>query len=112
PPDPGRRARVGEGAGDGARGASAVVRDAGAVGQGRCRAREGDRRDRGRHRGPGPRLKRSSMPSTTTESSAVREELAITGMTCAGCAATIERALRSKVPGVQSATVNLATERA
>jgi Cu+-exporting ATPase len=41
-----------------------------------------------------------------------REELAITGMTCANCASTIERALQRKVPGVQSATVNLATERA
>ncbi len=42
----------------------------------------------------------------------VREELAITGMTCANCASTIERALRRKVPGVVSAAVNLATERA
>lgn len=37
--------------------------------------------------------------------------LAIEGMTCASCVARIERALR-KVPGVQEATVNLATERA
>jgi Cu+-exporting ATPase len=42
----------------------------------------------------------------------VREELAITGMTCANCASTIERALRRNVPGVVSAAVNLATERA
>ncbi|MDW8100744.1 MAG: heavy metal translocating P-type ATPase [Anaerolineae bacterium] len=40
-----------------------------------------------------------------------RIELPITGMTCANCAATIERALK-KVPGVTLATVNLATERA
>lgn len=38
-------------------------------------------------------------------------ELAITGMTCATCALRVEKALRT-VPGVSSATVNLATERA
>jgi Cu+-exporting ATPase len=38
-------------------------------------------------------------------------ELAIEGMTCASCAGRIERALL-KVPGVRSATVNLASERA
>ena len=37
--------------------------------------------------------------------------LAITGMTCASCSARIERKL-SKVAGVESATVNLATEKA
>ncbi len=37
--------------------------------------------------------------------------LAITGMTCASCSARIERKL-GKVPGVDSATVNLATEKA
>ncbi len=42
----------------------------------------------------------------------VRVELPITGMTCANCVATVERALRRKVPGVVSAAVNLATERA
>ena len=46
------------------------------------------------------------------ESDKVRIELPITGMTCANCAATIERTLTRKVPGVLSATVNLATERA
>ena len=40
-----------------------------------------------------------------------RVEVPITGMTCANCAATIERALK-KVSGVTSAAVNLATERA
>lgn len=40
-----------------------------------------------------------------------RTELPLIGMTCANCAATIERALK-KVPGVTSANVNLATERA
>ena len=39
-------------------------------------------------------------------------ELPITGMTCANCAATVERTLNKKVPGVVSATVNFATEKA
>jgi Cu+-exporting ATPase len=39
-----------------------------------------------------------------------RFELPITGMTCANCAATIERTLQSRVPGVVSASVNIATE--
>lgn len=38
-------------------------------------------------------------------------ELGIRGMTCASCAAHVTRALR-KVPGVEDAAVNLATERA
>ena len=38
-------------------------------------------------------------------------ELPITGMTCASCSARVEKALR-KQPGVLSATVNLADERA
>lgn len=38
-------------------------------------------------------------------------ELAVSGMTCAACVRRVERALQ-KVPGVLSATVNLATERA
>ena len=37
--------------------------------------------------------------------------LSIDGMTCASCVTRVEKALR-KVPGVESATVNLATERA
>ncbi len=39
------------------------------------------------------------------------EELVIEGMTCASCVGRVERVL-SAVPGVQSASVNLATERA
>ena len=39
-------------------------------------------------------------------------ELPITGMTCASCAANIERALNRKLPGVIKAEVNFATERA
>ena len=38
-------------------------------------------------------------------------ELAVDGMTCASCVGRVERALKN-VPGVQSAAVNLATERA
>ena len=37
--------------------------------------------------------------------------LPITGMTCANCAATVERTLR-KTPGVSEASVNFASERA
>ncbi|MBN1811584.1 MAG: copper-translocating P-type ATPase [Anaerolineae bacterium] len=39
-------------------------------------------------------------------------ELPITGMTCANCAATVERTLNKKVNGVVQANVNFATERA
>jgi Cu+-exporting ATPase len=39
-------------------------------------------------------------------------ELPVTGMTCANCAMTIERVLRTKVPGVVKASVNFASERA
>ena len=38
-------------------------------------------------------------------------ELAVTGMTCASCAARVEKVL-ARVPGVRAAAVNLATERA
>jgi Cu+-exporting ATPase len=41
-----------------------------------------------------------------------RVELPITGMTCANCAATVERTLNRKVSGVVQANVNFATERA
>ena len=39
-------------------------------------------------------------------------EIPITGMTCANCAMNIERALNRKLPGVLTAAVNFATERA
>ena len=39
-------------------------------------------------------------------------DLPVTGMTCANCAAAVERALSKKVPGVVRATVNFATETA
>ncbi len=38
-------------------------------------------------------------------------ELAITGMTCANCAGTVERTLLKKTPGVVAANVNFATEK-
>ena len=40
-----------------------------------------------------------------------KTELPVTGMTCANCAANIERTLNKKVPGVVQAAVNFATER-
>ena len=54
------------------------------------------------------------MPERTATKERPRETeatvpLSIHGMTCAGCVASVERALRS-VPGVESAEVNLATE--
>ncbi len=39
-------------------------------------------------------------------------DLGLTGMSCANCAATIERTLNRKVPGVIQAAVNFASERA
>ncbi|MBX3063343.1 MAG: copper-translocating P-type ATPase [Anaerolineae bacterium] len=41
---------------------------------------------------------------------AKQETMPISGMTCANCAATIERVVR-KLPGIENATVNLANER-
>ncbi|MCB2168017.1 MAG: heavy metal translocating P-type ATPase [Deltaproteobacteria bacterium] len=38
-------------------------------------------------------------------------EMPVTGMTCANCAANIERALNKRTPGVLSASVNFGTER-
>ena len=46
-----------------------------------------------------------------TTSGTAKRELAITGMTCASCVVSVEGALKS-VPGVASAEVNLANERA
>ena len=37
--------------------------------------------------------------------------ISVTGMTCANCVATVERTLL-KLPGVEEATVNYASERA
>ena len=41
-----------------------------------------------------------------------RIELPVVGMSCARCAATVERTLHKKVPGVLSANVNFGTETA
>ncbi|SAI74712.1 heavy-metal transporting P-type ATPase [Bordetella ansorpii] len=46
-----------------------------------------------------------------TSPSLIQLDLAVEGMTCASCVKRVERVL-SAVPGVQSASVNLATERA
>ena len=48
--------------------------------------------------------------SAATETTAAQQfDFGVGGMTCASCTGRVERALR-KVPGVQDATVNLATE--
>ncbi|GGF45933.1 copper-transporting ATPase [Aliidongia dinghuensis] len=49
--------------------------------------------------------------TVTATPTAAPLRLAITGMTCASCAGRVERALK-RVPGVESVTVNLATEEA
>ena len=48
---------------------------------------------------------------TTTESESQTITLAVGGMTCTGCASTIQRGL-ALLPGVDGATVNVATRRA
>ena len=50
-------------------------------------------------------------PTLLAASAAARANLQIEGMTCSSCASRVERALQN-VPGVVSAEVNLATERA
>ncbi|CAB1076278.1 Lead, cadmium, zinc and mercury transporting ATPase (EC (EC; Copper-translocating P-type ATPase (EC [Olavius algarvensis Delta 1 endosymbiont] len=52
------------------------------------------------------KIHKSGFGVTTT-----RVEMPVTGMTCANCAATIERTLNKKVSGVVSAAVNFASER-
>ena len=56
----------------------------------------------------GPMTMNTTQP---TSEGAQSLDLGIGGMTCASCVGRVERALR-KVPGVQDATVNLATESA
>ena len=57
------------------------------------------------HRPPPP------TPPPAPAAASARASLQIDGMTCASCVGRVERALR-RVPGVESASVNLATERA
>ena len=52
-----------------------------------------------------------TTPPNTAPGSVHSLDLGISGMTCASCVGRVERALK-KVPGVQNAVVNLATERA
>ncbi|PIF28126.1 Cu+-exporting ATPase [Acidovorax sp. 56] len=59
---------------------------------------------------PTPSSAPPSVSSPAAEA-ALSLDLGIGGMTCASCVGRVERALR-KVPGVQDATVNLATESA
>src|SRR5690606_18967436 len=53
----------------------------------------------------------TTSPSTPPSTASHLLDLGISGMTCASCVGRVERALR-KVPGVQEASVNLATESA
>ena len=53
------------------------------------------------------RVKKSGFNVNSTKT-----EFPVTGMTCANCAMNIERTLTKKVPGVISASVNFASERA
>jgi P-type Cu+ transporter len=53
----------------------------------------------------------TSTPPATNPADGVEAVFPVTGMTCASCVRRIEKAL-AKVPGVQEASVNLATEKA
>ena len=50
-------------------------------------------------------------PTSTADIPLATENISISGMTCASCVLRVEKALK-KLPGVQQATVNLATESA
>ncbi|MSQ25828.1 MAG: copper-translocating P-type ATPase [Dehalococcoidia bacterium] len=51
------------------------------------------------------------VQTTETPETSLRRQFAVEGMTCAACVSHVVRALRA-VPGVEEASVNLATERA
>src|SRR5688500_6607987 len=53
----------------------------------------------------------NAILSLPPHDAATRFRFGIEGMTCASCVGRVERAL-AKVPGIESATVNLATETA
>ncbi len=53
----------------------------------------------------------AAPPASGAAATAELAELAIGGMTCAACSGRVEKAL-ARIPGVTSATVNLATEKA
>ncbi len=53
----------------------------------------------------------NKVPTQEQESASSQVTLALEGMTCASCVMRIEKGLK-KVPGVENASVNLATERA
>ena len=50
-------------------------------------------------------------PASTSDATLATDDISIGGMTCASCVMRVEKALK-KLPGVQQATVNLATESA
>ena len=52
-----------------------------------------------------------AAPASVAVAGVARQDLALIGMTCASCVARIERTL-GRLEGVESASVNLATERA
>ena len=56
-------------------------------------------------------LSSTPLPDPALAAPALQFDLGVGGMTCASCVGRVERALR-KVPGVQEASVNLATESA
>ena len=54
-------------------------------------------------------MEQASTATAAVEASAGETDFGVGGMTCASCVGRVERALR-KIPGVQQASVNLATE--
>ena len=58
-----------------------------------------------------PIMESLRLPAMNTSNVLSTVDLGVGGMTCASCVARVERAL-AKVPGVQQAAVNLATESA
>src|SRR4030042_4305151 len=67
--------------------------------------------DQGGVYGPGPEPGGGGMSDETRKNDFDKLDIAVTGMTCASCAANVERALK-KLAGVREANVNLATARA